>query len=53
MVIIGLLVGILIGCVGALVLVRSLRRSVDPLEIVRENAVLREKVRRMPGLGSC
>ena len=49
MVIIGVLIGMLIGCVGALVLVRSLRRSVDPLEIVRENAVLREKVRVRPG----
>lgn len=40
----GIIAGIIIGGIGALLLVRNLRRQVDPLEIVRENAVLREKV---------
>lgn len=37
--------GVLVGTVIALAVVRSLRRSIDPIPIARENAVLREKVR--------
>lgn len=38
--------GIVVGMLGAFVLVRAIRRQLDPLIIVRENAALREKVNK-------